>query len=151
ALAARCWNLSDVFVAGRIYFLDADCYSRMTRARQVASGEAFVIRHHDFENWPKGTKPHTTAPMDWAIVALMPIADCGLRIADWGKRSLPRGQTLDLAGALISPLIGVLTCLFLGVWALRAQLPGWLAPPLFFAISPILVHGTLLGRPDHQS
>src|SRR5207237_4439510 len=74
---ARCWNLRDVFVGGRIYFLDADCYSRMTRARQLAAGEALIIRHHDFENWPAGTTPHTTAPMDWAIVALARISDFG--------------------------------------------------------------------------
>src|SRR4051812_14979682 len=75
AVGMRAWNLRDVFVDGHIYFVDADCYSRMTRARIVADGEAFVIRHHDFESWPQGTRPHTTAPMDWEIVGLKRVLD----------------------------------------------------------------------------
>ena len=151
AAAARMWNWRDVFVDGRIYFVDADCYSRMTRARLVADGEVFVIRQHDFENWPQGTRPHTTAPMDWAIVVLKRTLDFGFGIFDRGATSVLHGQTLDLAGALISPLFGVMTCGFLGVWASRLRIGGNLAPPLFAAISPILVHGMVLGRPDHQS
>lgn len=151
AAAARVWNLRDVFVDGRIYFVDADCYSRMTRARRVAEGEAFVIRHHNFENWPQGTRPHTTAPMDWAIVATSRVLDLGFWLFDRKATSVLRGQTLDLAGAVISLLLGVVACAWLALWASRLRMAGWLAPPLFFAISPILVHGTLLGRPDHQS
>lgn len=151
-LAARCWNLRDVFVEGHIYFLDADCYSRMTRARMVAEGQGtVVVRHHDFENWPRGTTPHTTAPMDWLIAGLASASNLVFRISDFGKRSLLSAQTLDFAGAIISPLLGTLACAFLGVWAWRQRMSGWLAVPLFFAISPVLVHGTLLGRPDHQS
>ena len=151
AVTLRAWNLRDVFVEGRIYFVDADCYSRMTRARQVADGQVFVIRQHDFENWPQGTRPHTTAPMDWAIVAVKRVLDFGFWLGDRRGTSVLRGQTLDFAGALISPLVGMLTCGFLVAWARRQNLSGWLAVPLFFAISPILVHGTVLGRPDHQS
>ena len=151
-LAARCWNLHDVFVEGHIYFLAADCYSRMTRERMVAEGQGtVVVRHHDFENWPRGTTPHTTAPMDWLIAGLASASNLVFRISDFGKRSLLSAQTLDFAGAIISPLLGTLACAFLGVWAWRQRMSGWLAVPLFFAISPVLVHGTLLGRPDHQS
>lgn len=156
AFLARCWNVADVFVAGRIYFVDADCYSRMTRAALITGGHGLVIRHHDFENVPHGTTPHTTAPLDWLIVAGKTIADCGLRIADWKGTSVLRGQGLDLSGALVSPLLGVLTCAWLGWWARRQTDPGFQAaaawaPPILFAISPVLVHGTVLGRPDHQS
>src|SRR6185436_13433988 len=52
ALAARGWNLHEVFVQGRIYFVDGDCYSRMTRARMILGGSSWSIRHHDFENFP---------------------------------------------------------------------------------------------------
>ena len=149
--AARVWNLRDVFVDGQIYFVDADCYSRMTRARQVANGEALVIRHHDFENWPQGTRPHTTAPMDWAIVAGKGMLDAGFGVLDRNSTSVLRAQTLDLSGALIGPLLGVIACGFLVGWSARLRIAGGIAPPLFFAISPLLVHGTLLGRPDHQS
>ncbi len=32
-LVTRCANYGDVFFGGQINFIDADCYSRMTRAR----------------------------------------------------------------------------------------------------------------------
>ncbi|MDB6172457.1 MAG: hypothetical protein JWL59_1768 [Chthoniobacteraceae bacterium] len=148
----RCHNLRDVFVGGRVYFVDADCYSRMTRARSVAEHPGSVVRHHDFENFPQGIDSHVTAPMDYLIVAGKWAADCTLRIADPAGTSVLRGQELDLSGAFISPLLGMMTCAFLGIWARRGNgLPGAGAVPLLFAISPILVHGTVLGRPDHQS
>ena len=158
AFTVRCWNLRDIFVGGRIYFVDPDCYSRMTRAASIAEGGPLVIRHHDFENWPDGITPHTTAPLDWLIVMGKWIADCGLRIADSSGTSVLRGQTLDVSGALISPLLGALTCGWLAAWAWSAARHSSLvaryaifAAPFFFAISPIAVHGGALGRPDHQS
>ena len=59
--AARSHNLRDVFVEGRIYFLDADCYSRMTRARMVAEHHGMVVRHHDFENFPQGVNAQSVS------------------------------------------------------------------------------------------
>lgn len=130
----RCWNYADVFVNGQVYFVDADCYSRMSRVRQIEEGEKFTVRHHDFENHPNGVTPHTTLPMDWTILALAKVV---------GSR--------DLAGAVVSPLLGVITGFFLWWWSLRLNLRGrWMLLSLY-AVSPILVHGTLLGRPDHQS
>ena len=143
--AARAHKSADVFHGGGIYFTDGDCYSRMERARMVTEGQ-WSIRHHDFENWPEGTTPHTTAPLDWLIVGTKHACDAVL----WLMRR-DSAQSLDLAGALISPLLGVLTALWLWCWA------GWLRLPFrglmvfFFALSPILVHATELGRPDHQS
>src|SRR5215510_13790803 len=69
-LATRCANYQDVFVAGNVYFADADCYARMTRAEMVKEKPGTIIRHHAFENFPQGTTPHTTAPLDYLIVAL---------------------------------------------------------------------------------
>ncbi len=156
--ATRCHNLRDVFIGGKIYFADADCYSRMTRARMVAERPGMIVRHHDFENFPQGVNAHTTAPLDYLIVAGKKLLDAGFALFDSGKTSVLRGQTLDLAGALVSPLLGVLTCGWLAVWAWSATghsslVRAWAAPaaPLLFAISPIAVHGTVLGRPDHQS
>ena len=40
-LATRCANYQDVFVAGNVYFADADCYARMTRVR-MCQGKAGV-------------------------------------------------------------------------------------------------------------
>jgi ascorbate-specific PTS system EIIC-type component UlaA len=36
-LTTRCANYQDVFVAGNIYFTDADCYARMTRVRMCSN------------------------------------------------------------------------------------------------------------------
>ena len=58
-----------------------------------------------------------------------------------------------------SDLLGDATaCGWLAAWALSATRYSTLVPrhaalaaPFFFAISPIAVHGGVLGRPDHQS
>src|SRR5436305_13209717 len=69
-LATRCANYQDVFVAGNIYFTDADCYARMTRVQMCSAHPGLIVRHHNFENFPTGTTPHTTAPLDYLILAL---------------------------------------------------------------------------------
>jgi hypothetical protein len=148
---ARWYNHADIFHNdGRIYFVDGDCYSRMTRAKLVTEGH-WVIKHQDFENWPQGTTPHTTAPMDWAIVVLKGACDVVLKVVDWNGTGPLRSQSLDVAGAIISPLLGLITAGWLWWWAgwMRLRYRG--AMVFFFAASPMLVHGTVLGRPDHQS
>jgi hypothetical protein len=138
-LATRCANYQDVFVGGRIYFVDADCYARMTRVRMVAEHPGLVVRQHDFENFPAGITPHTMAPLDYLIfglaLALRPFA----------------GQPLDLAGAIVSPLLALLGGWFLWWWSRRFEQPGRCAALLLYGLSAILAHGTALGRPDQQS
>ena len=138
-LATRCANYQDVFVDGKIYFVDADCYSRMTRARMVAEHPGLIVRQHDFENFPAGISPHTTAPFDYLIVglarALQPLT----------------AQPLDLAGAIVSPLLALGAGWFLWWWSRRIAWPGRAAALLLYALSAILAHGTALGRPDQQS
>ncbi len=151
AFAARGYNLRDVFVEGRIYFLDADCYSRMTRARMVAEHPGMIVRHHDFENYPQGVNAHTTAPLDYLIVAGKKMLDASFAIFDSGKASVLHNQTLDLAGALIGPVLGVVGMVFLVLWAWALRLRYWGEAALLYAVSPILVHGMALGRPDHQA
>jgi hypothetical protein len=138
-LAARCANYRNVFIAGNVYFTDADCYARMTRVRRCAEHPGLIVRHHDFENFPMGTTPHTTAPLDYAILGLAVV----LRpfTVHW----------LDLAGAIISPLLGLLGGWFLWWWARQMRFRFRWPMLLLYAISPILVHGSELGRPDHQS
>ena len=138
-LATRCANYQDVFVNDDIYFSDPDCYSRMTRARMCLEHPGLIIRHHSFENFPAGTVPHTTAPFDYLIVAL------AAALKPFTVRAL------DVAGAIISPLLGLIAGWFLWWWARRSGLRYRGALLLFYAASPILVHGTELGRPDHQS
>ncbi len=147
----RSHNLREVFIDGKIYLADADCYSRMTRARMVAEHPGMIVRHHDFENFPQGVTPHTTAPLDYLIVAGKTALDAGFAVFDSDKTSVLHDQTLDLAGALISPLLAALGTVFLAVWAWTLRLRFWGMALLLYAVSPILVHGTQLGRPDHQA
>jgi hypothetical protein len=138
----RCWNQPQVFHDGGVYFIDADCYSRMTRVLRVLEKPS-SIRFHDFENAPLGVHPHTTAPMDFLIAGLAR----GMAVAF----SIDLRAAAEFAGAFISPLLGVLLIAFLWMWAEKLALPYRNALLLVVAISPILVHGFLLGRPDHQS
>lgn len=134
-IATRCANYGDVFVDGRVYFTDADCYARMTRVRMCVENPGRIVRHHSFENFPAGTTPHTTAPFDYLIAALAMVTP----------------GSLDVAGAIVSPLLALLTGWFLWWWARRIALPYRGALLLIYSLSPILTHGTELGRPDHQS
>ncbi len=133
----------------QIHFVDADCYSRMTRVRILAGMEPFpppaeplhfpgFLKNHTFENYPEGTLPHTTAPMDWAILLL------------WQTLGATESN-MDLAGYLISPLLGAALLLAGWVWAIKLQLPWKWSTLLLLGCSPILLHGFAFGRPDHQS
>jgi hypothetical protein len=138
-IATRCANYQDVFVAGNIYFVDADCYARMTRVQLVSVKPGLIVRHHAFENFPQGTTPHTTAPFDYLILGL------SLLLKPF------TAQWIDFAGAFISPILALLGGWFLWWWSRRMEFRyGWMML-ILYAISPILVHGTELGRPDHQS
>jgi hypothetical protein len=138
-LATQCANYQDVFVAGNVYFTDADCYARMTRVRMCEKDPGLIIRHHNFENFPQGTTPHTTAPLDYLILAL------ATALTPFTVHGI------DLAGALISPLLALIGGWFLWWWSRRMKFRYRWVMLIIYAISPVLVHGTELGRPDHQS
>lgn len=120
-------------------FVDGDCYARMTRARLILDGQAGpVIRHHEFENFPEGTRPHTTAPLDWILVI--------------GAKALGGGQgALDRAGFALPVILGVIFLagvrVLLGILGAR-----WAGAAVFLlAVSPVIAHAFSPGRPDHQS
>ena len=138
-LVTRCANYQDVFVAGNAYFTDADCYSRMTRVRMCAEKPGLIVRHHVFENFPQGTTPHTTAPLDYLILGL------SILLKPFTTHAI------DLGGTLVSPLFALLGGWFLWWWSLRMKFRYHWVMLILYSISPILVHGTELGRPDHQS
>jgi hypothetical protein len=138
-LATRCANYQDVFVAGKVYFVDADCYARMRRVQMVRAKPGLIVRHHAFENFPQGTIPHTTAPLDYLIVGL------SLLLNPFTMHAI------DLAGAVVSPVLALLGGWFLWWWSRRMKFRYRWVLLILYAISPILVHGTELGRPDHQS
>lgn len=120
-------------------FVDGDCYARMTRARLILEGQAGpVIRHHEFENFPEGTRPHTTAPLDWILVV--------------GAKVLGGGQgALDRAGFALPVILGVI--FLAGVRVLLGFLrTRWAGAAVFLlAVSPVIAHAFSPGRPDHQA
>jgi hypothetical protein len=142
--AARCANYRNVFLTDpwgsmrQIYFVDGDCYSRMTRVREILQGWG-IIHYHMFENYPVGVWPHTTAPFDYLIVVL------ALMLKPFMK------DYIDMAGAIVSPILGVMTTAFLALWARELNQQYRKLMLLLVALSPILVHGTSLGRPAHHS
>jgi hypothetical protein len=142
-LATRCANYQDIFIAGNVYFVDADCYARMTRVQMCDAKPGLIVRHHVFENFPHGTTPHTTAPLDYLIL--------GLSTLIVAARPAVAPYHLDLAGAFISPLLALLGGWFLWWWSRQMQFRYRWVMLILYAISPILAHGTALGRPDHQS
>jgi len=146
-LAACSWNWRQVFVGGQVYFADPDCYSRMTRVQQVIATPWKSIRFHDFENAPLGIVPHTTAPMDLLLAALAGVIHLECWITGFREPSPPQ----DLAGAFLSPLLGMTLVAFLWWWGRKLALPYRNAVLAIAALSPILAHGFQLGRPDHQS
>jgi MFS family permease len=138
-IITRCANYGDVFFGGQINFIDADCYSRMTRARICFEHPGTIVRRHDFENFPNGTSPHTTAPLDYLIVAL-------------ATALIPLSKNaLDLAGAIVSPLLSMVLGIFLCWWTRKMRLRFRWGFLILYAASPMLAHGFALGRPDHQS
>ena len=144
-IATRCADYREIFVpkAGGgwdIFFKqgEGDCYSRMTRVREVLE-HGGIVHHHAWENFPKGTWPHTTLLMDYLIAGIALLLKPFM--ADY----------VDVAGAVVSPLLGVLTTGFLALWARELNQQYRRLMLLTVALSPILVHGTELGRPRHQS
>ncbi len=145
-VATRCANFRNIIVpahAGlprQIFFAESegDCYSRMTRVKEVLEGWG-IVHYHAWENYPQGTWPHTTAPMDYLIAALALMLKPFM--ADY----------VDMAGAIVSPILGVLTTAFLALWARELNQQYRRLMLLLVSLSPILVHGTELGRPRHVS
>ena len=111
----------------------------MTRVLMCSEHLGLIVRHHGFENFPTGTIPHTTAPLDYLILALSIFL------------KLFSAHAIDLAGAFISPLLALLGGWFLWWWSKSLKLRSRWMMLILYAISPILVHGMELGRPDHQS
>ena len=154
-VALRLHNLTTVLVGGHFYFVDADCYSRLSRVRMVLAEPGKAVRQQFFENWPEGVQSHATAPLDYLIAALE-------RVLHWGWPRFGRlgalsESSLDLAGAMVSPLLGLGLGLFVWTWARGFRLQDgsrpfwWWVAPLLVAVSPPLVHASVFGRPDHQS
>ena len=132
----QCW------IDGQIYFLDSDCFSRMTRVRRLLEDPAANLFQpfHPFENFPDGIATHTTSLLDWgaAVICLIvsPFSD----------------HALDWAGLLLSPALAAVAGYF--VYQLSSKIDwGWFRIPLLllFLLQPFLIWATAAGRPDHQA
>jgi Zn-dependent protease with chaperone function len=106
----------------------------MTRAQMVRAKPGLIIRHHAFENFPQGTTPHTSAPLDYLILGL------SLLLNPFTARPI------DLAGAFVSPLLALLGGWFLWWWSRRMKFRYHWVMLILYAISPVLVHGAWQAR-----
>lgn len=140
-LALRLADWHEIFRPWGIAFVDGDCYARMTRVERVMAEPGRILETHDFENFPLGTRPHATAPLDYLLAS-----------GAWVLQPFFGAAARDFAGAWLGPLCFLAAFLLLAELARRAGwAAGWWAGLALFAISPISVHGTVLGRPDHQA
>lgn len=134
-------GISEVVHDNKIYFLDPDSYTWLTRAEHVLGGEGLYVHHDPLDNYPHGFAPHWTQPLHWLLAVLAGIF--GLFMKD--------GSALEWAGVWICPLFGALTAGWLAVWSSR-RLP-WSVSVMMVLV--LLVHpfeqwSFALGRPDHQ-
>lgn len=135
--AAATWNREACFRDETVYFVDGDCYARMNRVRELDRAGWRPVLYHAWENHPSGVWTHTTMPMDAGVFLL--------------SRFFRGPEALSLAGAWVSPVLGLLLIGLLGAWLIPGRRPGWFVALLLAAVSPILAHGFSVGRPDHQS
>ncbi|MEZ5405140.1 MAG: hypothetical protein R3F23_02875 [Verrucomicrobiia bacterium] len=140
-LIARLEKADQVLMNGNIFFLDSDCYTRMFRVKLLWDQPWPPIHFHAFENYPYGISSHTTAPLDYLILFLGKFLDL-----------LQRKDALDLAGALISPLLGIGLLIYL-LWWTKLFLPiqARVAALFAYCLFPALSWTQNIGRPDHQS
>lgn len=127
------------FYQGHVYFVDADCFTRMFRVRRLLEEHLFFQSFHPFENFPDGIHTHTTSLFDWIIG--------GLALA----LSVVTPDFLDWSGLLVSPLLAAGTAFFVYHLSAKWEL-GW-ARYLFLGgvlLSPSLIWSGSVGRPDHQ-
>ncbi len=136
ALRVRTFNQPQVLDGDGVYYVDGDCYARMERVAEVMRRPGVIVKKHSFENWPVGTRPHTTAPMDYITAGL----------------AVFHGGSKNLAGAWVGPTLAAVALVLLAGWgALRGIGWPWWIGALWWAVAPSLVWANVLGRPDHQA
>jgi len=139
-LLTRSAKREEVFSQKGITFVEPDCYTRMARVQRLAEHPLQPVRRHDFENYPIGIRSHTTSLFDYLTLGLSlafrPISD----------------KPLDLAGACISPVLGLALMVFLWWWCgLYLNRVSKFFTLASYAILPAMAWGQNIGRPDHQS
>ena len=128
-----------VFSDLRPTFLEADCYTRLERVREIERNHFLPIRYHHFENAPFGVVSHVTCPLDYAILLLSLPFRCILS-ADAAR---------ELAGVWISPLLGLVGLLVM--WLMLKAVRGCWWVLCAYSTFPAIAWAQNIGRPDHQS
>jgi hypothetical protein len=134
------WLPHDEDGSSQPWAVEADCYSQLSRVQRILHGQGLIQNHFTVENWPQGLVPSTTAPFDYAILALyLPFTSLTKYPLDW-------------AGALISPLLALGVAVFwMGFRSRAFNRAGRAALVVGLAFIPALVWATAFGRPRHQS
>ncbi len=150
AIAARCHDVRQVFVNHAIYLNDPGDYARLVRVRGLESAFAGTSAQSALDCAPAAAE---SVPLDFLVLGLKKAIEGFLLFLDPNRLSALRGQELDLAGAVVAPLLAFVTCLILGFWARNAAPSHGSAAalPFLFAVSPLLAHATLLGSPTEAS
>src|SRR5262249_61089903 len=104
----------------------------MTRVRMCAATPGLIVRHHAFENFPEGTTPHTTAPLDYVILGLLLLLNPFT------------ADAVDLAGAVFLPVLVLVGGWFGLCWSRRMKFRSRLMGRILYAITPSLVHVSAL-------
>lgn len=133
-------NSDHIFFEGKIYFVDPDSYTRMYHAKLLDQLPSWPLKIHSFENAPFGIKSNETSLFEYMVVSLK-------RIFGFFKYPSP----LDLAGAWISPIIGLFSFFYLWWWS-RRYFQGsarWMLL-IGFLFSPPIIAAFQLGHPDYQ-
>jgi hypothetical protein len=124
----------------RPFPVEADCYSQLARVQRILHGGALIQNHFTVENWPQGLTPSTTAPFDYAILAL------------YAPLTPFTHYPLDWAGALVSPVLALAVVVFWIFFRSRVfHRAGRAALIIGLAFIPALIWATAFGRPRHQS
>jgi hypothetical protein len=150
AIVARCHDVRQVFVNHAIYLNDPGDYARLVRVRGLESAFAGTAAQSALDRAPAAAE---SVPLDFLVLGLKKSIEGFLLLLDPNRLSVLRGQELDLAGAVVAPLLAFFTCLILGFWARNAapSLGSAAALPFLYAASPLLAHAALLGAPTDGS
>jgi hypothetical protein len=138
ALLARLKFAKASLVDGIPYFLEQECYVRLTRARSLLEDGTWFQRFHGFENFPEGIVSSMTAGPDW-ILGAMTVFFAG-----------ESAESLRWAGWWSGPLCGVIFMCLLVIFSRPLPKQYVVGRHLFlltFAVAPVLAWTGAAGRP----
>lgn len=141
ALVLRLLPFEQVFMNGRVYYYDPDCYMRLRKVLIYLTTFPQTAIHDYFQGYPQGTGVITPPTMEYLLAALL-----------WPLRSLPSFvPLLERLIALIPPILGALTALLLCRFTTSiAGIAAGLTAGFVLAVIPAHLEATILGRFDNE-